>query len=91
MFCSLNIRYVFILLSHFLPFTNISNSCDAQGLKQKKKGEGPPADQLLFQAVQSYFVNGSTDFDSKVRLTSLPPIYFQHPGTFSLLHTIYGS
>jgi len=61
-------------------FCSLDMSCDPQGIRPKKKGEGASAYELLFQAVQSYFVNGCTDFDSKVRLTSLPPVYFQHPG-----------
>ena len=35
---------------------------------------------LLTEEVERYFVNGTTSFDPKVRLTSLPPLYFQHPG-----------
>ena len=81
MFCSLDIRYAptYAPISCSTPL--ISLSCDAQGIKPKKKGEGASAYELLFQAVQSYFINGCTDFDSKVRRTALPPVYFQHPGT----------
>ncbi|TAQ90391.1 hypothetical protein B7494_g1284 [Chlorociboria aeruginascens] len=53
-------------------------ACDAEGLKTKK--DGPQAYQLLFQAAESYFVNGCLDFGPKVRATTLPPVYFQHPG-----------
>jgi hypothetical protein len=35
---------------------------------------------LLIQAVEAYFTDGCTTFDKKLRLTSLPPLYFQHPG-----------
>ncbi|KAH8821704.1 peptidase family C78-domain-containing protein [Xylogone sp. PMI_703] len=59
-------------------FSSLSISCDAQALRTKKGG--PLADQLLYQAVESYFLLGSTDTQSKVRRTELPPIYFQHPG-----------
>jgi hypothetical protein len=52
--------------------------CDAQGLKDKKGGK--PADTLLFEYVETYFRDGATDIDPKIRLTSLPPLYFQHPG-----------
>lgn len=54
--------------------------CDAQGLKPK--GNSRPAYDLLFNAVEQYFVNGCADYNPKVRCTSLPPIYFQHPGMF---------
>ena len=64
-------------------------SCDPQAFKPKKKvdrktPEGPTAYQILFDAVKAYFQNGCTNFDSKVRLTALPPIYFQHPGKLSV-------
>jgi hypothetical protein len=54
--------------------------CDAQGLKPK--GNSRPAYDLLFNTVEQYFVNGCQDYNPKVRCTSLPPIYFQHPGMF---------
>lgn len=54
------------------------NSCTAQAFKSKK-GE-KHADTLLFEFVESYFREGAIDLDSKVRVTSLPPLYFQHPG-----------
>jgi hypothetical protein len=56
----------------------MSYRCDAQAFKAKKNG--PPAYDLLLQAVENYFANGSTTFGEKLRLTSLPPLYFQHPG-----------
>ncbi|KAF4634667.1 hypothetical protein G7Y89_g3448 [Cudoniella acicularis] len=62
-------------------FCSLGIACDAQGLKPKKdKKDAPSAYHLLFQAVEAYFANGCVDFNSKVRCTTLPPIYFQHPG-----------
>ncbi|KAG0648301.1 Zinc finger-containing ubiquitin peptidase 1 [Hyphodiscus hymeniophilus] len=66
-------------------FCSLDISCDPQAFKPKKgekgsKGDGPAAFQILFDAVQAYFQAACIDFDRKVRLTSLPPIYFQHPG-----------
>jgi len=54
------------------------HSCDAQGLKSRKGF--PLAMTLLLQEIENYFVSGTTSFSPKVRLTSLPPLYFQHPG-----------
>ncbi|KAF8859589.1 DUF1671-domain-containing protein [Acephala macrosclerotiorum] len=59
-------------------FCSLGIACDAQGLKPKAGQR--PAHELLFTAVENYFINGCTDFDPKVRTTTLPPIYFQHPG-----------
>ncbi|KAH8768012.1 peptidase family C78-domain-containing protein [Hyaloscypha finlandica] len=59
-------------------FCCLGIACDAQGLKPK--GNSRPAYDLLFNAVEQYFVNGCADYNPKVRCTSLPPIYFQHPG-----------
>lgn len=56
-------------------------ACEAQALKPKKdKPDAERAYNLLFDAVETYFANGCTDFRTKVRCTQLPPIYFQHPG-----------
>ncbi|KAE8444400.1 hypothetical protein EG329_000600 [Mollisiaceae sp. DMI_Dod_QoI] len=59
-------------------FCSLGIACDAQGLKPKRGSR--PAYELLFTAVENYFINGCTDYDSKVRCTNLPPVYFQHPG-----------
>jgi len=59
-------------------FCSLGIACDAQGLKDKKGAK--PVDILLFEYVEAYFRDGATDFDSKVRKTSIPPLYFQHPG-----------
>jgi len=62
-------------------FLSLGIACDAQGLKTKKDHkDADPAHILLFKAVEAYFANGCTDFNPKVRCTSLPPLYFQHPG-----------
>ncbi|PMD43403.1 DUF1671-domain-containing protein [Hyaloscypha variabilis F] len=59
-------------------FCCLGIACDAQGLKPKENSR--PAYELLFNAVEQYFVNGCKDYNPKVRCTALPPIYFQHPG-----------
>lgn len=62
-------------------FTSLNIACYAQGLKPKKSDKtADRAHTLLFSTVEEYFANGCTDFDPKVRCTSLPPLYFQHPG-----------
>lgn len=53
--------------------------CDAQSLKPRYDS-GDRAYELLYEAVQAYFMDGCRDFNPKVRCTDLPPIYFQHPG-----------
>ncbi|KAM3071981.1 hypothetical protein ACMFMG_008448 [Clarireedia jacksonii] len=53
--------------------------CEANALKTRRKDQ-TPAYQLLYKEAEQYFVDGCTIFDRKVRQTSLPPIYFQHPG-----------
>jgi zinc finger-containing ubiquitin peptidase 1 len=64
-------------------FLSLGIACDAQGMKAKKdRKDADPAHVLLFKAVEAYFANGCTDFDPKVRCTSLPPLYFQHPGKY---------
>lgn len=50
---------------------------------RKERGESPAYD-LLYQRVEEYFLDGCTDFESKVRETSLSPIYFQHRGKPSI-------
>ncbi|QSZ34841.1 hypothetical protein DSL72_007700 [Monilinia vaccinii-corymbosi] len=61
-------------------FCSLGIQCDTVALKtRKERGEGPAAN-LLYKKVEEYFLEGCVDFESKVRETSLPPIYFQHPG-----------
>ncbi|PBP20510.1 hypothetical protein BUE80_DR008631 [Diplocarpon rosae] len=59
-------------------FCSLGIACDAQGLKTRPTSR--PAYELLFRAVENYFLDGCTDYGPKVRCTSLPSIYFQHPG-----------
>ncbi|KAI9818573.1 MAG: hypothetical protein M1827_000632 [Pycnora praestabilis] len=42
--------------------------------------ESTSARERLLLAVEDYFTSGITEVDQKVHRTSLPPIYFQHPG-----------
>ncbi|KAG9247883.1 peptidase family C78-domain-containing protein [Calycina marina] len=53
-------------------------SCDAQAFKSTKNG--PKAIDLLLDSVEAYFLGGATNLNPKIRRTSLPPLYFQHPG-----------
>jgi hypothetical protein len=65
-------------------FVSLGIATNTQAFKRKKdQKNADPAHILLFKAVEAYFANGCTDFDPKVRCTSLPPLYFQHPGTYS--------
>ncbi|KAJ5033468.1 uncharacterized protein L3040_008583 [Drepanopeziza brunnea f. sp. 'multigermtubi'] len=59
-------------------FCSLGIACDAQGMKTRRN-QGP-AYEFLFNAVESYFIDGCTDYDHKVRCTDLPSVYFQHPG-----------
>ncbi|KUJ20197.1 DUF1671-domain-containing protein [Mollisia scopiformis] len=61
-------------------FCVLGIACSAQAFKPKKGSNSQPGSELLFTAIENYFINGCTDYDPKVRRTSLPPIYFQHPG-----------
>ncbi|KAH7033334.1 peptidase family C78-domain-containing protein [Microdochium trichocladiopsis] len=51
--------------------------CEAQGFKNP---EASVAETALLHYVQDYFSTALFDPDQKVRLTDLPPIYFQHRG-----------
>jgi len=65
-------------------FVSLGIATSTQAFKRKKdQKNAEPAHMLLFKAVEAYFANGCTDFDPKVRCTSLPPLYFQHPGKYS--------
>ena len=39
-----------------------------------------PTHERVLQAVEQYFLSGVVDPSAKVCRTSLPPLYFQHPG-----------
>ena len=51
--------------------------CDAQGFKHREPGK---SESLLLEEVETYFQSGVQDPTQRVRLTHLPPIYFQHAG-----------
>ncbi|KAI9646951.1 hypothetical protein NHQ30_004951 [Ciborinia camelliae] len=61
-------------------FCSLGIPCDTVALKTKKERGEVPAVNLLYQKVEEYFLGARVDFESKVRETSLPPIYFQHSG-----------
>ncbi|KAK3359268.1 peptidase family C78-domain-containing protein [Lasiosphaeria hispida] len=58
-------------------FRLLDISCDAQGFKNREPGK---SEELLIEYVENYFQSGVTDPTQRVRLTNLPPIYFQHAG-----------
>lgn len=51
--------------------------CDAQGFKHREPGK---SESLLLEEVEAYFQAGVPDPTQRIRLTHLPPIYFQHAG-----------
>ncbi|KAK0651970.1 peptidase family C78-domain-containing protein [Cercophora newfieldiana] len=51
--------------------------CDAQGFKNRELGK---SEMLLMEYVENYFQTGVEDPTQRIRLTSLPPLYFQHAG-----------
>ncbi|KAK0720476.1 peptidase family C78-domain-containing protein [Lasiosphaeris hirsuta] len=51
--------------------------CDAQGFKNREPGK---SEELLMEYVENYFQSGVGDPSQRIRLTNLPPIYFQHAG-----------
>lgn len=57
--------------------TNAFNSCSAYSFNSAKSLIN--RDELL-DSVEEYFLNGHPNLLNKVCRTSLPPIYFQHPG-----------
>lgn len=56
-----------------------NHSCEANAFN--KSDATQPVHESLLEAVLHYFSAGVTDPSQKVYQTSLPPIYFQHPGT----------
>ena len=52
-------------------------SCEANAFNAVDK---TPVYRDVLEAVAEYFLAGVTDPAQKVYKTSLPPIYFQHPG-----------
>lgn len=58
--------------------------CEATAFGSNRKGNkgstAPLALELIYQSVEDYFIGGTTDPSQKVCRTSLPPLYFQHPG-----------
>ena len=55
--------------------------CEASAFNDRER---PPVYGQVLDAVEQYFMSGVTDPSHKVGRTSLPPLYFQHPGTQSL-------
>ncbi|KAA6412105.1 MAG: hypothetical protein FRX48_04255 [Lasallia pustulata] len=52
--------------------------CDASAFIQNNQA---PTHELIMEAVEDYFLGGAVaDRSAKVCRTSLPPLYFQHPG-----------
>lgn len=70
------------LLNFYIELTNLFR-CDTAAMKTRKDRGDPPAVSLLYSKIESYFFDGTLDYNCKVRETTLPPIYFQHPGKSS--------
>ena len=66
--------------------TEFSARCEATAFgSNEKEDKGytiPLALQHVYRSVEDYFLSGTTDPSQKVHRTSLPPLYFQHPGTY---------
>jgi len=58
-------------------FTSLQIPCSVNAFRTK---DCAAARALLLDYIQQYFVQGAGEDTSKVRATTLPPIYFQHRG-----------
>jgi len=58
-------------------FRLLNIPCDAQGFKNRELGK---SEALLMEYVETYFQSGVEDPTPRIRLTNLPPLYFQHAG-----------
>ncbi|MCJ1472855.1 hypothetical protein MMC13_001504 [Lambiella insularis] len=59
-------------------FCSLGINCEANAFN--KSEDNQPVHESVLEAVLRYFSAGVTDASQKVYQTSLPPIYFQHPG-----------
>ncbi|MCJ1260216.1 hypothetical protein MMC22_000075 [Lobaria immixta] len=58
-------------------FVSLDISCEANAFGDTNDS---PVFRQLIETVEEYFLSGATDPSQKVCRTSLPPLYFQHPG-----------
>ncbi|KAH6891990.1 peptidase family C78-domain-containing protein [Thelonectria olida] len=58
-------------------FCSLSIPCSVQAFKDKERSK---ARANFLGAIEQYFQSGVVDVEDRVHLTSLPPIYLQHPG-----------
>ncbi|EFX01200.1 duf1671 domain containing protein [Grosmannia clavigera kw1407] len=58
-------------------FRSLNIPCNVQAFNHRKTGR---AAELMLREVERYFETGKYRMGRKVRATSLPPIYWQHPG-----------
>jgi len=63
---------------------DIQSRCEASAFSTNDKDtddpKAPVAYHQLYRMIEDYFLSGTTDPSRKVCRTSLPPLYFQHPG-----------
>ena len=71
----LSVTSILFILSREI---NALCSCDTNAFNAS--GNTTEAHQAVLAAVLEYFAAGVIDRSAKVYQTSLPPIYFQHPG-----------
>ncbi|XXH00261.1 hypothetical protein Hte_006603 [Hypoxylon texense] len=62
-------------------FVNLGIRYDAQGFRNEKGENRRTAENKLYDAVERYFAGApGVNLQDKVRVTQLPPVYFQHRG-----------
>ena len=63
---------------------DIQSRCEASAFSTNDKDtddpKAPVAYHQLYRMIEDYFLSGTADPSRKVCRTSLPPLYFQHPG-----------
>lgn len=57
------------------------SSCSVAAFKDREQGK---AKNLLLEAVERYFQSGIVNVEDRIHLTTLAPIYLQHPGMYTL-------
>jgi hypothetical protein len=66
------------------PIADIQSRCEASAFSTNDKDtddpKAPVAYHQLYRMIEDYFLSGTPDPSRKICRTSLPPLYFQHPG-----------
>ncbi|KAI5461052.1 peptidase family C78-domain-containing protein [Mariannaea sp. PMI_226] len=57
-------------------FLSLAIPCSVQAFKDQQHNNARAA---LFEAIEQYFQSGVVDVEARIHLTSLPPLYLQHP------------